>query len=69
MFCIAFHFQRLRVTIGEPFMLPRSEGRLDRAQLQAATNEVMGHIAALLPPSYRGVYSESVSDGEEGECA
>lgn len=63
MFRIAFHFQRLRVTIGEPFTLPRAEGRLDRAHLQAATDEVMGRIAALLPAAYRGVYAGSVNDG------
>ena len=65
MFRIAFHFQRLRVTIGEPFMLPRPEGRLDRAQLQAATGEVMRRIAELLPSSYRGVYTERASTDEE----
>ena len=67
MFCIAFHFQRLRVTIGEPFTLPRGEGRLDRAQLQAATGEVMDRIAAVLPPEYRGVYAGSVNGSGEEE--
>ena len=65
MFRIAFHFRRLRVTIGEPFTLPRAEGPLDRAQLQAATDEVMGRIAALLPADYRGVYAEGVTGSEE----
>ncbi len=69
MFRIAFHFQRLHVTIGEPFSLQRSEGRLDRVQLQAATEEVMGRIAALLPATYRGVYAESVPGGAQGEHA
>lgn len=65
MFRIAFHFKRLRVNIGEPFLLPRPEGRLDRTQLQDATNEVMARIAALLPPSYRGAYAGSVAADEE----
>ena len=65
MFRIAFHFQRLRVAIGEPFTLPRTEGRLSRAQLGQATDEVMGRIAALLPPSYRGAYAENADGGEE----
>lgn len=65
MFRIAFHFQRLRVVIGEPFTAPRPEGRPDRTQLQQATDEVMGRIAALLPPSYRGAYSEDVDSGEK----
>ena len=69
MFRIAFHFQRLRVTIGEPFTLPRAEGRLDRAQLQSATDEVMRRIAALLPPAYRGVYAEAPDGEEKGNCS
>ncbi len=67
MFRIAFHFQRLRVTVGEPFTLSRGEGRLDRAQLQAATGEVMKRIAELLPPEYRGAYAGSVDGSGSGE--
>ena len=69
MFRIAFHFQRLHVTVGEPFTLPRSGERIDREQLQAATGEVMRRIAALLPPSYRGAYAEELSGGVDGERA
>ena len=54
---IAFHFQRLRIVIGEPFTLPVVEGRLSREVLHSLTDEVMGRIAALLPPEYRGVYA------------
>ena len=54
---IAFHFQRLRVVIGEPFTLPVVEGRLERAVLHSLTDQVMERIAALLPPEYRGVYA------------
>ena len=54
---IAFHFQRLRVVIGEPFTLPVVEGRLERAVLHTLTDQVMERIAALLPPEYRGVYA------------
>ncbi|MCY4581988.1 MAG: lysophospholipid acyltransferase family protein [Chloroflexi bacterium] len=63
MFRIAFHFQRLCVVIGEPFTLPRPEGRLNRVQLQRATDDVMGRIAALLPQSYRGAYAERDEEG------
>ena len=69
MFRIAFHFQRLRVAIGEPFTLPREEGRLDRTQLQAATDEVMRRIAELLPEAYRGAYAEDAGDGGTPERA
>lgn len=54
---IAFHFQRLRVVIGEPFTLPVMEGRLEREVLHSLTDQVMERIAALLPPEYRGVYA------------
>ena len=54
---IAFHFQRLRVVIGEPFTLPVVEGRLEREVLHSLTDQVMERIAALLPPEYRGAYA------------
>ncbi len=54
---IAFHFQRLRVVIGEPFTLPVVEGRLEREVLHSLTDQVMERIAVLLPPEYRGVYA------------
>lgn len=47
----------IRVTIGEPFTLPPAD-RIGKEQVQAGTEEIMRRIAALLPPSYRGVYSE-----------
>lgn len=55
---IAFHFKRLKVAIGEPFMLPPVEGRLDRSSLRAMTDQVMWRIADLLPPEYRGAYEK-----------
>jgi len=48
------------VTIGEPFYLPvKVKG--ERPDLQAATDQIMLAIAALLPPEYRGVYSEQAT--------
>lgn len=52
--------RRTKVTIrvGETFNLPSlSEGDRQTA-LQDATDEIMCRIAALLPPEYRGVYSD-----------
>ncbi len=54
---IAFHFQRLKVVIGQPFSLPSIEGRLDRGILHSLTEEVMARIAMLLPDQYRGPYA------------
>jgi 1-acyl-sn-glycerol-3-phosphate acyltransferase len=48
--------RHVHVTIGEPFTLERP-ARLNAAAAQAATDEIMRRIAALLPPQYRGVYA------------
>jgi 1-acyl-sn-glycerol-3-phosphate acyltransferase len=46
------------VTIGEPFHLtPGPNGK--RPSMEAASDEIMRHVAALLPPEYRGIYAES----------
>ncbi|MBI4299215.1 MAG: 1-acyl-sn-glycerol-3-phosphate acyltransferase [Chloroflexi bacterium] len=54
---VAFPTGKITVRIGEPFSLPAIEGRLERSQLEALTKMVMQRVAALLPESYRGVYS------------
>jgi 1-acyl-sn-glycerol-3-phosphate acyltransferase len=53
---------RIRVVIGEPFVLP-PVARIDAAAAQQGTDEIMRHIAALLPPEYRGVYAETPARG------
>jgi 1-acyl-sn-glycerol-3-phosphate acyltransferase len=57
------NLKRLRKTpvsmrIGEPFRLPPLPKQGREAALQADTIEIMCHIAALLPPEYRGVYAD-----------
>lgn len=47
----------VRMTIGEPFRLA-ADGRVRGAQLDAYTELIMHHLAALLPEQYRGAYSE-----------
>ncbi len=49
--------RQVTVTIGEPFYLPAKEEGA-RPDLQAATDQIMLAIAALLPSDYRGVYGE-----------
>jgi 1-acyl-sn-glycerol-3-phosphate acyltransferase len=49
---------RFTVTVGEPFRLPPVDRKDRDASLQRNTDEIMGRIAALLPPDYRGVYAE-----------
>jgi 1-acyl-sn-glycerol-3-phosphate acyltransferase len=47
----------LRVVYGEAFFL-EAEGRTTREQRRRMTDEAMYRLAALLPPPYRGVYSD-----------
>jgi 1-acyl-sn-glycerol-3-phosphate acyltransferase len=52
----------VRVTIGEPFQIGAGpDGK--RPSMEAATNEMMRHVAALLPPEYRGIYADTPPDG------
>jgi 1-acyl-sn-glycerol-3-phosphate acyltransferase len=46
------------VRVGEPFSLAEhATGRIERAELVAATEQIMRTIAAMLPESYRGHYA------------
>ncbi len=53
----------LQMNIGRPLELPPIEGKgaARRAARQRNADLVMEHIAALLPPEYRGVYGASLS--------
>jgi 1-acyl-sn-glycerol-3-phosphate acyltransferase len=52
---------RLHANIGQPFSLPVVEGPVSKAVMNSILTMIMSRIAALLPESYRGVYSEGVS--------
>lgn len=52
------HRTRVVLTIGKPFRLPEIEGKLTKEKRAELTTYMMKHIAALLPPAYRGVYGE-----------
>jgi 1-acyl-sn-glycerol-3-phosphate acyltransferase len=49
---------RLRIEYGEPFGLPPLERKDRDAGLQRNTDEIMLHIAAMLPPQYWGAYRD-----------
>jgi 1-acyl-sn-glycerol-3-phosphate acyltransferase len=49
---------KIKIIVGEPFMLPPIDRQNKDAYFQAQTDEIMCRIAALLPPSYHGVYRE-----------
>ncbi len=47
-----------RFVVGWPFYLDAGGARVTRAVRRRMTDEVMYQIAALLPPAYRGIYSD-----------
>lgn len=47
---------QIRLSFGELFRLPKY-GKLSADELTEATNMIMGRVAELLPPVYRGVYA------------
>lgn len=49
-----------RVVVGRPFFLSPPEGRANREVREQLTAEMMGQIAALLPPENRGEYADQV---------
>ena len=50
---------KITVHFGEPFMLPPIDRKNKDVSLMNNTDEIMCHIAALLPDEYRGVYAEN----------
>ncbi len=46
---------QLTVNIGHPFHLPSVNGKVSKAELAELTNNIMQHIAELLPVEYRGL--------------
>ncbi len=46
------------VTIGEPFRFEDTPNKIRSRELRPYTEEMMLHIAAMLPPAYQGVYAE-----------
>jgi len=64
----------IHIRFGQPFQLPPLRGGDRSASLQENADEIMCHIAALLPPEYRGVYAEhaklmEILAGQEGALA
>lgn len=49
---------RIHAKIGKPLHLPPVSRQTRDADLQKNTEEIMCQIAALIPPSYRGVYAD-----------
>jgi 1-acyl-sn-glycerol-3-phosphate acyltransferase len=56
---------KVKIVMGKPFIFEPGDGRLRREQLTQMTHEMMYRIAALLPPEYRGYYSDLSAATEE----
>jgi 1-acyl-sn-glycerol-3-phosphate acyltransferase len=48
---------RITIRFGKPFYLPPLNRKTRDQDLKRNTDEIMSHIANLLPPGYRGVYA------------
>lgn len=59
---------RVTVTFGDFFTLPKErDGK--RLSVEAATDEMMRRVAALLPPEYRGIYADPQSAVSDQQAA
>ncbi|MEE8598903.1 MAG: lysophospholipid acyltransferase family protein [Dehalococcoidales bacterium] len=58
------HRPVLTVNIGHPFYLPSVNSRLTKVEMTELTDFIMGRIAELLPPEYRGNYAWEVRRDE-----
>ncbi len=47
-----------RIVVGNPFYVETEPGKATRQQRQQITDEIMYQLAALLPPRYRGGYTD-----------
>src|SRR5581483_5970053 len=52
---------RITISYGEPLVLKPKGAKITKEDIQEATETVMRHIAAMLPPAYRGVYGDEAS--------
>jgi 1-acyl-sn-glycerol-3-phosphate acyltransferase len=59
---------KVTITFGEPFYPPKAE-RITSEQAKAATDDIMRHVAAVLPPAYRGVYGDAAGAAPVAERA
>jgi 1-acyl-sn-glycerol-3-phosphate acyltransferase len=59
---------KVTVRIGKPFYPPKAE-RITSKQAKDATDDIMRHVAELLPPEYRGVYGKGAEAAVAAEAA
>ena len=56
---------QITVNIGQPFYLPPASSKPTKTELAELSDSIMGHIAELLPPKYRGDYGARKLDDIE----
>jgi 1-acyl-sn-glycerol-3-phosphate acyltransferase len=59
-----FRRTKIRMVVGQPFFLP-SVRRPRADDIERCTDIIMGHIADLLPPQYRGYYQDKTVSATE----
>jgi len=59
---VMFHRPRVAVNIGRPFRLSAPGGISDKEHLKELSDEIMEHIAELLPAEYHGYYAKKQGD-------
>ncbi len=53
-----WHRPAINISIGTPIRIPAPDGKLTKEKLAELTDGIMEHIAAMLPPQYKGLYTE-----------
>ena len=62
---LRFRRATVRVVFGPPIEPPPVGGRASSAQVHAFAEEIMYHLAAMLPPEYRGIYADVAEERPE----
>jgi 1-acyl-sn-glycerol-3-phosphate acyltransferase len=58
---IVIHRPTVTIRYGAPFLLSKRGARHTRDDLERGVDEIMTHIALLLPPDYHGIYAEQAA--------
>ena len=56
---------RVTISYGKPMLLTPKGKKITREDIEEATEKVMRAIAAMMPPEYRGVYGNNVTQSPE----
>lgn len=54
----ALHLETIHVRVHKPLIVQQGQAKFTRDDISSITDEIMYTLATMLPPEYRGVYSE-----------